>query len=477
VRSYLDLLGHRDARWPLLTSTFSRLTPGMMALGLVLMSRQGGYSYAIAGLVTASHQVGVGLGSPFQGKLVDRFGQTVVLIPDAVLYALGTGVLALLATARAPVWVLVAAGVVTGVVYPPTTACARVVLSRLFPSGQRRETAFAVSSVAVELGYIVGPLAATALASTVGARFAVVVAGVAALMGAAGFAGTRASRSTARRDVAATGRGGALRSPGVRVMVVALGFTAVVIGALDVVLPAVAEFAGDPQRAGALVAAVAGGSLVGAVVYGARGWPGHLRTRLQLLLAALAAGLALVPFALSALTPLLVALFLGGMALGPATIVAFQLIDDLALPGTQTEAQSWTQSAVVVGVAGGAALAGQVVETGSPQLALRLGAASVALGAVVVTAFGTRLVAPGVDRTDADAPGAADGTDGTDGRDDDEASGVGPVATTPPTPEDAGLLVGVSGEVVRGAAAERLRPRGRGRRPGSAAARRRARKR
>ncbi len=64
-------------------------------------------------------------------------------------------------------------------------------------------------------------------------------------------------------------------------------------------------------------------------MYGARSWPGALRTRLRILLVALATSLALVPAALPALTPFRVALFLGGLALGPATIVAFQLIDDL----------------------------------------------------------------------------------------------------------------------------------------------------
>jgi MFS family permease len=461
VNAYLDLLRHPDARWPLLTSTFSRLTPGMMALALVLMARQAGLSYAVAGLLTGAHQVGVGVGSPFQGKLVDRFGQTVVLVPDAVLYALGTVGLVVLTGVGAPVWVLVVAATVTGLVYPPTTACARVVLSRLFPSGPLRETAFAVSSIAVELGFIVGPLVATALATGVGAATAVVAAGGASLVGALGFSTTRASRLTARRDVAATGRGGALRAPGVRVMVVALGLTAVVFGAIDVVLPAIAEFAGDPGAAGSLIAAVAAGSLVGGVVYGGGVWPGELRTRLRVLLVVLAMSLALVPVALPALTPFRAALFLGGLALGPATIVAFQLIDDLSLPGTQTEAQSWTQSAVVVGVAGGATLAGQLVERGGPELALQLGAASVACGALVATVWSRHLAVPAV---------AFDG-------DDVGASGVGPVVGTPPTPEDVGVVVGVSDEVVRGAAAERFRLRRRVRRPGRSGGPRPARRR
>lgn len=455
MRSYLDLLAHRDARWPLIASTFSRLTPGMIALALVLMSRQAGYSYAVAGGITAAHQIGVGLGSPVQGKLVDRYGQTVVLVPDAVLYALGTVLLAVMITVGAPLWLLVGAAVVTGVVYPPTTACGRVVLSRLFPEGRLRIAAFAVSSIAVEIGFIAGPLAATWLATGVGARFAVVAAGGFALLGALGFAATRASRATPRRDVAATGRGGALRSRGVRVMVVALGCTAVVFGAIDVVLPAIAEFAGDERAAGGLIASIAGGSLVGGVVYGSRSWPGELRHHLAVLLGVLAAGLALVPLTLPALTPFRVALFVGGLALGPATIAAFQLIDDLALPGTQTEAQSWTQSAVVAGVAGGAALSGQVVERSTPGLALQAGAISVALGAVVVLLAARWLV---VARRHAPHGSVGAATVGA-ATDDGWPAGSGPIAATPPTPEDVGLAVGLDDEVVRGSTAERPGPR------------------
>ncbi|MEX0834607.1 MAG: hypothetical protein WD010_00840 [Nitriliruptor sp.] len=327
----------------------------------------------------------------------------------------------------------------------------------------------------MELGFIGGPLAATAVAARFGGRYAVVMAGVFALVGALAFAGTRASRGTARRDVAATGRGGALRAPGVRVMVIALGFVAVVFGAIDVVLPAVAEFAGRPEAAGSLVAAIAGGSLVGGLIYGGRMWPGTLRDRLRVVIVVLGLSLALVPLALPALGTFAVGLFLGGLFLGPTTIVAFQLIDDLSLPGTQTEAQSWTQSSVVVGVAGGAALAGQLVEAGSPSLALWAGAGSVGLGTLVVFLAARHLVVPdtrvaGRPMAPADEPGSGD-LDGGGG------PGDGPVVGTPATPEDAGVQVGLTDEVVRSALAERVTPRSGPRRRGSAAGRRRAPKR
>ena len=392
MRAYRALLSHRDARWPLLTSTLSRLTPGMIVLAVVLAMREGGYAYAAAGVVSAAHQLGVGIASPLQGALVDRFGQPRVLVPDAIAYLVGTGALALLVESGAAVGALVVVAALTGMTYPPTTACSRVLLSRLFPSGQLRETAFALSAIAVEIGFIAGPLAAVAVAGSVGAGWSVVLAGAIACTGALGYASSTAVRAVPRRDLSLARRG-ALRSPGVRVMTVALGAVAVAFGVMDIVIPAVAELAGDPSAAGWLIASIAAGSLVGGLVYGGRAWPGTVVTRLRVLSCVFAAGLALVPLALGSLTTFAVALFLGGLFLAPTTICAFQLIDDLALPGTQTEAQSWTQASVVAGVAVGAALSGVSVDAGGPTQAFLVGAACVAAGAALINLRNRKLVA------------------------------------------------------------------------------------
>ncbi|GGI03148.1 MFS transporter [Egicoccus halophilus] len=393
MRAYRDLLAHPEARWPLITSTVSRLTPGMIALALVLLLRGSGYGFAAAGLVTSAHQVGVGVGAPVQGRLADRVGQSRLLVPDAVLYAAGTFALAILAGRGSGVGLLVGIAVVTGLFFPPVTACSRVLLSRLFPTGRGRETAFAVSSIAVELGFVLGPLVAAALDVRYGGGVAVAAAGGIAMVGALGYAATGAARRVPPRDPGVA-VGGALRSPGVRVMVLAFACMAVVFGVIDIVVPAVAELAGSPQSAGGLLAALAGGSLLGGLVYGARSWPGSLPQRLRVLVVVLAVGLALLPTALGSLPGFAVALFLGGLFLAPTTICAFQLIDDLAMPGTQTEAQSWTQSGVVFGVAAGAALSGLAVDVRGPALALLGGAACVGLGAVIINARAARLHPP-----------------------------------------------------------------------------------
>jgi len=383
VRAYLDLFGHRDARWPLLTSMVSRLTPGMMILALVLLLREHDYSYAAAGVVSAGHQLGVGLASPVQGRLVDRYGQVRVLVPDALLYLTGTVVLAVTAARGGAVALLVVAALGTGAFYPPVTAASRVLLSRLFPTGQLRETAFALSSISVELGFVLGPLVAVAVAEASTAGWSVVLAGIAAAVGALGYSTTAAARAMPRRE----GRrpaGGALRAGGVRVIVLAIGLAAIAFGVLDITVPAVAEFSGDRTAAGRLIATLATGSLLSGVVYGGRMWPGTLPGRLRGFAAALALAMLTLPLTVHDLRLFAMGLFVAGVFLAPTTICAFQLLDDLAIRGTQTEAQSWVQSSVVFGVALGTTTAGFAVDLTGPASAFLAGAVGVGIGAGVL---------------------------------------------------------------------------------------------
>ncbi len=382
MRAYRALFATSEARWPLLTSAVHRLTPGMMILAIVLLLRELGYSYSVAGVVTASHQVGVALASPIQGKLADRFGPPRVLVPDALLYLVGTVGFVVAASGGASTVALVGLAMLAGSVFPPTTACSRVVLSRLFPTGQTRIAAFAVSTITVELGFVVGPITAVALAEGVGAGWAVITAGAAATVGGLGFAATQAAREVPRRERSSDVLG-ALRAPGIRVLIVAIGSVAVAFGVYDIVVPAYADLSDEP-RAAALIAAIASGSALGGVVYGGRSWPGSLARQLGVLAAVFAGGLFLLPLALGSVLVFGIGLFLSGLFLGPTLICAFQLIDDLALRGTQTEAQQWTQATVLLGVASGASLAGIATDLRGPAAGLLGGACCVALGALLV---------------------------------------------------------------------------------------------
>lgn len=395
MRAYRALFAVEAARWPLLSSVVARLTQGMIVIAIVYLLRREEYSFTAAGLVTAGHQIGVGIGSPIQGRLADRFGQVRLLVPDAALYLTGTIAIAVAAGLRAPVAWLCVLTLLTGLVLPPVGACSRVLMSSLFPSGQRRETAFAVTSIAVEIGYVVGPLIAIGIAETLRPQYAVVAAGLAAAVGTGGYAATSAVRSfTSTRAIGP--RISALRSSGLRVLAGAFAAIAVVFGALDVVVPAVAEVIAEPSDAGWLLACIAGGSLVGGLVYGGRPWPGTVPQRLRVAVALLALGMFALPLSTATVPTFAVALVVAGLFLAPTTIVAFQLVDDLAIRGTQTEAQSWAQTAVVIGVAIGAAASGLAVDWFGPGQAFLAGALSVTIGAGIIQ-LGARHLDRGVD--------------------------------------------------------------------------------
>lgn len=116
-----------------------------------------------------------------------------------------------------------------------------------------------------------------------------------------------------------------------------------------------AEAAGDRRLSGWLLAAQAGGALVGGLLWTRvrPGGPG----RLPLLAAALTAGF--LPLLLApAPAPMAALLAVSGLALPPVLTAVFLTAERLARPGTVAEAFAWVSTAFVVGSAAGSALAG-----------------------------------------------------------------------------------------------------------------------
>ena len=68
-------------------SLIARLPVGILSLALVLFIREQSGSFAVAGGVAGAFALTAGLFSPLQGRLVDRLGQTRVLVPLALIHA------------------------------------------------------------------------------------------------------------------------------------------------------------------------------------------------------------------------------------------------------------------------------------------------------------------------------------------------------------------------------------------------------
>ncbi len=363
------------------------------AVGLLLIVRTKELtgSYAASGLVVGASSVALALCSPSVGRLVDRRGQTAVLRVAVAVCAAGLVTFALLPHG-APLGVLVACSALAGATTPPIGACMRTLYSTLL-EGDALHRAYALESAALELTYIAGPVLMLAIASMAGTAPALIAAVAVFAVGIIVFSATRESRSWQAAPADATApRGGALRSPGMQTIIIAIGLAGATFGAVEVAVAAACQAAGAKGATGVLLAIWGLGSLLGGLAAARAGAPADAAGWLALLLAALGLGdLALVAVSSpAALAPLLL---VAGAAIAPLLGTAYGLVDRVAPSSGQTEAFAWLTTAVGIGLAGGSALAGALVDAGGPAAGFATAAAA-GLVACAVTAARRASLAP-----------------------------------------------------------------------------------
>ena len=363
-----------------------RMPIGISGLAILLFVEDVTGSFAAAGLCTGALALGSAAGAPLAGRLVDRRGVG-MLLPLAAAHAGGLFGVWAAGEADAPVALLALVSLASGTTLPPVSSVLRSRWPHLLAGRpELLAGAFALDSVLIELIFISGPLLTTAVVATVGPQYALIVsAGFAVcgtlllLVGLRGRPGPERTASGAR----VLGLG-ALASPGLRTLVLAslpVGFT---LGSIEVVLPAFSTAEGNEELAGVLLAVWSAASAAAGLAWGARGGGGvslldaHLRFAWLL-------PLAVAPLALAG-APLTMALLavVAGLPIAPLIASRNQLVDRFSLPGTATEAFTWPLTALVSGVALGAACSGAVTEASGWSTSVLVATAVAVLGAGVL---------------------------------------------------------------------------------------------
>jgi MFS family permease len=360
LRRYGAVLGAPGVGSVVGASLLARLTVGMAALATLLLIRGEGRSYAVAGVVVAASSLACAIAWPLVGRLADQVGQTRVLLPLAFAYPAAFGGLALLAVHEAPVVALTACAALAGATLPPVGACMRALWPSLLSAADLRDTAYALESWLQELFFIVGPLIVATIAVFAPAWAAVLAAAASCGAGTIWFALLPPVRA-AGRTPRSHSRAGALGSAAVRTIILASFALGTAFGVVEVCIPAFAEEHGSRAQGGFALACFALGSLVGGIWVGTRPPARRLVMRFAISLGALA--LALVPPLFAPSLPVMCALVLiAGVPIAPAFAASYGLVDELAVPGTTTEAFAWLSTAVVAGVALGTSFGGFAVE-------------------------------------------------------------------------------------------------------------------
>lgn len=368
-----------------------RLPAGMLGLAIILRITESGGSYALAGLVTAAYTVGMGLAAPVVSRLVDRCGQTVVLVPSAIAMLTCSLVLALL-PASAPAWLLMVTGALVGAAMPPLASASRTMWPGVVRDPHLLESAYAADATFQELVFIIGPLVVVLVSGPFGASAGIIAAGVLGSTGALGFATAQASRRW-RPAVHDGRREHPLRSPGIRVLSLAMFALIAGFAATDVAIIAAARAVAGNGATGVLLAVWSGGSMIGGFVYGARSWRGTPAKRVVLMLS-MAAVLTAILTPVHHLVVIGAVMVVAGANCAPALSGIYSTAQSVALPGVVTESYAWLSVGTLLGAAVGAATAGALITAHGAGIGFAFAGLCVMLAALVVGAGRHTLVQP-----------------------------------------------------------------------------------
>ncbi|MFJ8310543.1 MULTISPECIES: MFS transporter [unclassified Streptomyces] len=389
---YGQLLRTPGALSFLLPGFAARQPFAMLTIGILLLVQHTTGSYGGAGAVAAFTGVSMALFAPQSGKLADRFGQRAVLVPGVLVHAASVSALTALALAGAPLWALFIAAVPTGASVPQVGPMVRARWANKLDGSPLMATAAAFESVTDEFTFVIGPVLATALCTSVHPAAGLIAEASLTLVGGLLFAARRGTqppvRSAAEREQAE--HTSALSIPGVRVLAMAFLGIGAVFGGMQVSLTAFAEEIGNPGINGVLYGIFAAGNMLAGIACGAIAWKSAPRTRLI-------AGYAALTLAASGLWAAHSALLLGGLGLivglciAPALITGYTLVESLVPATSRTEAFTWLTGAVALGQAAAVTVAGRLTDAHGSTAGFLVPMAGTALALVTLLALRSRL--------------------------------------------------------------------------------------
>ncbi|MDG4785235.1 MFS transporter [Micromonospora sp. WMMD1102] len=356
---YRETLALPGVRSLMLLALLVRIPKTMTLLALTLyVVTHLGHGYAAAGLGGAAMTVGSALSAPVLGRLVDRRGLRPVLVLTTVAEAafwFGAPLM--------PYPVLLGGALLAGLLTLPVFSVVRQSIAALVPE-QRRRPAYALDSMGVELSFMVGPAVAVLLATSVSPRATLLLVGAGILLAG----GALVWLDPPTRDggePAAHGATPARRewlTPRLVGMLAITAAATLVLGGTDVAVVAVLRDADQVHWTGLVLAVWAVCSLVGGFAYGMLTRPAPPLAIVVLL------GICTVPVGLGGRQwwTLCLALLPAGLLCAPALAATSHAVSQLAPSGARGEAMGLQNSALTVGLALGAPLAGAVMDASAP---------------------------------------------------------------------------------------------------------------
>lgn len=364
----------------------ARLPLAMAPIGIVTMLAQSGSGYWLAGAVAATFTLTNAFAAPQISRLVDRHGQSRLLVPTTAIAVIAFALLMLATHLEWPAWTLFAAALAAATM-PSMPAMVRARWTEIFRDKPELNTAFAFESVADELVYIAGASLSVGLSVALFPEAGVLASTMLLALGMTAFVLQRATEPKVRAVAGTPHRSAILLRP-VQLVTLALVFVGAIFATAEVTTVALTRDFGQPGAASLVIGVYALGSFVVGLILGALNLRFPLHRQLLVVLAILL--LTTLPLLLvGSVTALAFTIFVSGVAVSPTFITAFGLVERRVPPEVLTEGVTWVMTGIGIGMALGAFVAGWVVDSFGAQNGFWVSVAAAVL-ALLVTGLGQR---------------------------------------------------------------------------------------
>lgn len=341
-----------------------------------------GMGYGEAGAVAAATTIGIALGGPLLGRMIDRRG----LRQAVLLSTIAAGVF----WAAAPwlsYWGLIVLSFAGGLLALPVMSIARQAMVALLPEDDSyRRPAFSLDSVLTELSYMVGPSAGVFLTTTFSSNTAMVCVGVGTVLSGVWLyvlnPPVKAGEEEHTEHVPVRSW---LRGPMIAVLVIA-GTMVLIMAGAEVAIVAALRESGQVGWSGLVIAVWCLASVVGGIAHGA------MRRPLPLVVLMTLVGLTMVPVGLLAGQWWLLALALlpNGLLCAPTFSSTSDAVTRLSPESVRGTVMGVYSSAYTTGAAIGAPLIGFVMDSSTPAWGFVAAGAVGLFGTAVSVALGGR---------------------------------------------------------------------------------------
>lgn len=345
-----------------LAGVVGRMPISMDSLALIFIVVHATNSYTLAGSLAAVASIAVTIALPFWSRSADRLGQKRTLLIAIPLRTIFMVIFILLVTQKAPIWTWFAAIILAEACI--VNAGGMVRRRWLWALGDNRkliDTAYSYEALMDEIVFILGPVIATACATSIAPSAGLVVGLIFMLLGTTAFAlQTKTEPPAHPRDLTKPHQP-VMRNRTVQAVVLPSIFLGGFFSAVGIVVVAYMQSHHAVAKTGLMLALWAAGSATAAAANGVITWRLNHAKRFWIFLFALTL-LSIPLIFVSNLFFLGIALFCNGLAIAPLIVSAYGVAETSVPPAQITETLAWVIAGMPLGGAIASSATGLVID-------------------------------------------------------------------------------------------------------------------